>query len=757
MWDDYAKSIGTTSANLTTEQKIQAEVNGILEETKFQTGDAAKVAGTYSGQVSMLSFNFQQLKVAVGNALIPIARAVLPGINAIISGLTTLANVFAKVSSLLFGGTGGASSQVTVQKEIASSGIAAANATDELSSATQKAGSAAKKAEKDIKGVQSSFDDLNVLALKTADSLGSAAGGMDMSGSSVGVPEIDIPGIETDGELFADAEVSPELLASIEILRQEFEWLKETAGRIWAVFSESWSANGAAVIEAAKGAFSSVYESIKSIADAFANVWTNGTGAEILNSIYEIITNTLTRVSALSEKFREAWEANGNGEAILQSILNIVQSIVGFFERLSAASLEWAQNLDLEPLMTAFRGLLDAIDPLVATITDDLAWAYENVLLPFRSWFWEELAPVAIDLLTSAIDALNSVLETLEPLATWLWETFLQPLAEWTGDIVIAALETVTDLLEKFSDWISENEELVQNIAIVVGTFAAAWGLVNTAIGIWNAIYGFAIAGAWGLADAVTFLLSPIGLVILAIGAVIAIVVLLVKNWDKVKEVAANVWQAIKDAWNKAGEWFNTNVVEPIAGFFSGLWDGIKTAASNAWAGIKEVFSNVAEWFTEHVIDPVKNGFKDFINRLIGFVEGFANFFIRGINAIIGAFNKISFSTPDWLPVIGGKTFGFNLQPVAELNLPRLAQGAVIPPNREFLAVLGDQRSGTNIEAPADLIEQIVTRAMQRVVSAGGGSRDLTVVMELDRRELGRVVYRLNNEESQRVGVNFAR
>lgn len=103
MWDDYAKSIGTTSNNLTQQQKIQAEVAGIMEETKFQTGDAAKVANSFSGQLLRLKFSFNDLKVAVGNAIKPIATAVLPYINAMITGFTKLANVIAQVSSALFG------------------------------------------------------------------------------------------------------------------------------------------------------------------------------------------------------------------------------------------------------------------------------------------------------------------------------------------------------------------------------------------------------------------------------------------------------------------------------------------------------------------------------------------------------------------------------------------------------------------------------------------------------------------------------
>jgi hypothetical protein len=126
MWEDYAKSIGTTAANLTQQQKIQAEVTGILEESKFQTGDAAKVAGTLSGQLQQLSFNFNNLKVAIGNAINPILQAVLPTINKAITAFTKLANAVASAMGALFGSAKVTSNAATNADKVAdaNSGIA---------------------------------------------------------------------------------------------------------------------------------------------------------------------------------------------------------------------------------------------------------------------------------------------------------------------------------------------------------------------------------------------------------------------------------------------------------------------------------------------------------------------------------------------------------------------------------------------------------------------------------------------------------
>ncbi len=78
MWEDYAKSVGKTTNQLTQQEKINAEVNGILEETKFQMNDAAIYANTYSGKVAQLNFAFTTMKTAIGNVIQPIAKLFIP-------------------------------------------------------------------------------------------------------------------------------------------------------------------------------------------------------------------------------------------------------------------------------------------------------------------------------------------------------------------------------------------------------------------------------------------------------------------------------------------------------------------------------------------------------------------------------------------------------------------------------------------------------------------------------------------------------
>lgn len=658
MWEEYAASIGTTANNLTQQQKIQAEVNGILEESRYQAGDAAKVAGTFSGQLMQLSFHFNNLKVAVGNAIIPVAQKVLPVINTIIAALTRLANAFATVMGAIFGKAAVQGSALARQNDaVAGSAAAGAAAEKKLAGSTKAAGKAAKNA-------LGSFDELNVLQQETASAGGGASGGV-------------------GGASGASAPVSAELQVE----------------------------------------------------------------------------------DTLSPR--------------LQAIVDKVQEL-----------LAPLRDINFEPLAAAFAQLKEAAAPLTQTLFAGLEWAYYNLFVPLAAWTAEDALPAFLDVLSGALRVLNSVLAALEPLGTWLWENFLQPIAEWTGGLIVSALEGLAAGLNGVSDWINENQGLVQGMTLTAGAFMAVWeaatigswlinagGLVgmlgqitaavkagtiakiadkavdlqiialyagdfvrsvagavvslatgtaawlaNTAAKVastaaewaqiaattaWNAICAVATTVTTAFGAAVAFLTSPIGLVIVAVTALIAIIVLLVKNWDTVKEVAGKVWDGIVSVWNGA-----------------------------------------CDWFKQKVLDPLTDGFKGTVNGIIGFINGLVRTVVDAVNFITSAINSLSFDVPDWVPLIGGKHFGFNIPAVTAPQIPMLAQGAVIPANREFLAVLGDQTSGTNIEAPASLIKQMVEEALAEAGASGEQEITINLTTLLD----GEVLYKNQERVKARRG-----
>ena len=122
------------------------------------------------------------------------------------------------------------------------------------------------------------------------------------------------------------------------------------------------------------------------------------------------------------------------------------------------------------------------------------------------------------------------------------------------------------------------------------------------------------------------------------------------------------------------------------------------------------------------------------------------------MNAVIGLLNGFSFDVPEFAQdALGTAKVGFNIDPITAPQIPYLAQGAVIPANHEFLAVLGDQTNGTNIEAPLATIQQ----ALAEVMEAYTGQQDITIRFPGDLAQLARVLKPYIDKEENRRGAKL--
>lgn len=143
----------------------------------------------------------------------------------------------------------------------------------------------------------------------------------------------------------------------------------------------------------------------------------------------------------------------------------------------------------------------------------------------------------------------------------------------------------------------------------------------------------------------------------------------------------------------------------------------------------------------------VTDAFRQGMNGVLGYAELTFNRLIISMNKILEQLNTMM----SMMAALSGTAFT-PVPAMPSISIPRLAMGAVIPPNREFLAVLGDQKSGTNIEAPLDTIVQAFRMALRE----GGAGGNNTAVMEVDGTTFAKLIYKLNNQEQSRVGVSFA-
>lgn len=285
----------------------------------------------------------------------------------------------------------------------------------------------------------------------------------------------------------------------------------------------------------------------------------------------------------------------------------------------------------------------------------------------------------------------------------------------------------------------------------------------------------------------------PLGLGLIAVGAV-GLAAAIAPNWNFLLDKLKGVWEDIKAWFNntviggllkakeKIAEWGHNVIgkVKDVLGIHSPstettqMGDYMMQGLAN---GINENQGLVLEQF-QLVLDNIDTKFLAWEeNFMTGFSKFSAEFnkawlahwsltnrnfviqwnyiiesFQRGINNVIDGLNRLV-SAANSLSDLTGKHYGsVSRVNIAKLPIPKLATGAVIPPNREFMAVLGDQKSGTNIETPLATMVQAFKQALAE--SGYGGSNEAVLV--LDKEVLGKVVYRLNKAEGTRIGVNLS-
>ena len=224
--------------------------------------------------------------------------------------------------------------------------------------------------------------------------------------------------------------------------------------------------------------------------------------------------------------------------------------------------------------------------------------------------------------------------------------------------------------------------------------------------------------------------------------------------------------QAVLQALKTAVDEFFTWLDEATGGRLSGLFDWIRTflnsfidtiskTLTDFVSSIGQILSGIVTFISgvfsnnwKRAWDGIATILKGIWNLIVSTVENAINLVIDIINAMVRAFNR-AFSV---MRALTG--FPPIIDEMPHVELPKLAKGAVIPPNREFLAVLGDQKSGTNIEAPLSTIENAVGNVLNRR-GAGTGGGEQTIILECDKVQFAKLVYKLNQSESKRHGVSL--
>ena len=350
----------------------------------------------------------------------------------------------------------------------------------------------------------------------------------------------------------------------------------------------------------------------------------------------------------------------------------------------------------LQGLAEQFKGLLEGplgdailkIEAFLGKLIDSLKLLWESVLVPLINWIIANLLPVVAKIIdvvgTTAIKVLESLIKII-------------------GD--------VTDTLSGIIDFL---------VGVFTGDWELAWqGIKEIADGAWSFIKDV-VSGAWEIIKTVTK------------GALSIIKSIISTAWNAIKALTSTIWNAIKKTlsglWNSLKSTAST-VFNEIKTKVVGVWDSVKNKTSKTWENVATFVSNKVEAIKNAITnkfnaarDAVRSAFEgivDFIKAPINQAISIVNNAVGMINNAIGGIES-AFSFGPWtVPTpFGSKTIGFHATFPRIGTIPYLASGAVIPPRSEFLAVLGDQKKGNNLEAPESLLRQIVRE------ESGKGQRD---------------------------------
>lgn len=709
--DQYAlaNGYGKTTSAMTEQEKVALRLAFVQKQLSAASGDFIRTSDSWANQVRVMQLQLQSLKATVGQGLINIFTPVLKVINILLGKLATLANAFKSFTELITGKkssgqTSGSGAGLTgdasgVQDTADAYGQAADNA-GKLADSTEDVADATKDAAKAAKGYLSPLDEINRYSTQDTSSTASKvpSSGTGSGGNSGGlagaVGNVDY-GKVAEGETALDK------------ISKSAEKLAKLLKKLWKPFQDAWKKEGKNTIDAANIALSGIAKLAKSVGKSLVEVWTNGTGTTMLTTMLRIAQNVLKTIGNIASGFADAWNKNNVGTQIIQNIANALVVVMQFVEKIAEDTATWAANLDFYPLLESISNLTSTFAPIIEAIGNVLDWIYKNIVLPMLKWVIEVGLPTVINLVSKV--------------ATFLAEH--QPIVEAFGAALIGAFAAA-----KIAGLASRVIKSVSGIAM------AAKGLISLMTGT---------GGIMGGIKAIATAIGPGGIFVLAVGACIAIGVLLYKNWDKIKEVAGKVWDWIK---NKTVTFVNDigNKLRNLGTKISTIWGSIKSTAYQKWNAIWSTIGNLVERIKNGIVEKftsAKNnvveifgGIKDTIQNILNKVIGIVNSAIGTVNSAIGGIES-AFSFGPWkVPTpFGSKTIGFKATFPRVPTVPYLAKGAVIPPRSEFLAVLGDQKQGNNIETPEALLRKIV-REETAGRQTGGGSYRFTA--QINRRTL---------------------
>ena len=767
MWEDYAKKIGKTTNNLTQAEKIQAEVNGILEETKFQSNDAALYANTYSGKIAQLNSAFTNMKTVIGNAIQPLAKLFVPIITTAVNAVTKLFTALSGLLSL-FGLK--ADSVETVSNgigDLSSNAGQASDAIDGVGDSAKKAGDKAKKASNNL----AAFDNLNVLPKDTDSSSSSDSS----SGGSSGLTDsLDVSStIKEDTSAFDGLMGRVKELASIfkegfniSFGNTNFDGIIQHLTNIKDTIIDIWT--DPKVVGAANNWVQTLLFTLGQATGAVARIGVNLTEG-FVGSIDKYLSQNVERIKSfiinmfnISSKDLKLtgnmWQALGEISDVFKgdTAKQIGADIIAMFANPFMSVVQLCSKFALDVKGILFQPIIDNAEKIkttlenvmkpIQTFTGTLAQAMTYVGDKWNEVYDQHIHPLMESIKTGLSDTFGKFLEVyntyvvpfLQNLANNfndLWNTHLKPFVDNVAGLVGSIADAIKALWENWLkplvDWIIQNiipvlvpifESIWNTISSVFGAIAdTIGGIIQTFKGLIDFIVGI-FTGDWNKAweGIKTFftgiwnaIKGVVSIVWNAIKGIIETAVNIIKGiittvFNAIKSIISNIFNAVKNTVTNIWNGIKNNIINSV----NNIKNGIINAFQTAYNKITSIFRNIGSFFSG-VWNGIKNTFSALGTKIGDAISGAVK---AGINGLLGMIER---TVSGFINMINGAIGvinaipGVNISKLNTLNVPRLAEGGYVKANTPQLAMIGDNKHQGEVVAPEDKMLDMILTALK--------------------------------------------
>ena len=796
--DAYALSngFGKTTAEMSEAEKVSLRYAFVQEKLANAQGDYARTSDGWANSTRTLALQFDTLKAELGQGLINVFSPIVQWLNIIVERLTAAATKFKEFTAAIMGVSADTSSGV-------GSTAASTEALNNSLSTTESNAKSAAKAMRDLMG----FDEINRLSDKSDSTSSTPSAGQTPASTTDNSNDKDKSNALADSlqrikklwdDLYGSFKRGLTTRLNAGNTFQALDNIKQKLGRIKDTLKEIFT--GSAVVSSAKRMLQQIATYYGSMVGNFLSI-----GANLGNALVTGIATFLGRKEEfLKKKLASIFQSTGDIFGSLTSIMNDVTDIINYILQLPETAqvvadaigiivTPWVTGLDLllKFVRDNFSGIAEVINTnkenfmqtgedlmrFLSTITGAVSDFVDHVSQKAEEVYDQYIAP--------AIQRIWDGINNLVTFLTGIWQQYISPFLD---NIAQGISELIHDHLQPMADKLMEFfGKAVELISILWKQYAEPfieWWIANVApiiMPVLRQIWAVVKLVVKDIIDHVKRVLEILG------GLLDFLIGVFTGDWDRawkgIQDIFGGAVGLFKDKAQNLADFFGEtfrNMATTVDEIFGRVkesahnlylkvkenFEQTKTALSVIWENIKAIFSDPETYFREkfqaaadavkYAFSGIRQWFSDLWNNLVASLKAPVNSIIDILNYLIGKLNSFSFDIPDWVPELGGKTFGFDIP-----EIPHLATGGYAKANTPRLAVIGDNKREGEIVAPESKIAEAVAKAMQMVLASYGGMQGagqtqdekiLQANIWLDGDLLARKLSRLQKKNDYRSG-----